>query len=139
MRKIFFIGLIAVLLGSCSLDNPSEEANDYRAEFVPIATVEMPETFELGETYVIPYTYYRPTTCHLFGEIFYEGNQNQHIIYLTNTVLTGGASCETLTNEIINRTFDFTVSSNDTYYFKFWQGLDENGQDMYLEFEVPVN
>ena len=139
MRKILSIGLIALLLGSCSADSPGDTTSYYN-EFVPIATVEMPETFQLGQTYIIEYTYNRPTTCHLFYNLLYETDQNVATIAVNNTVLTGGgASCEPLTDEIVSRSFDFAVYNSNTHYFKFWQGKDDSNEDIFLEFEVPVN
>ena len=35
-------------------------------------------------------------------------------------------------------TFNFYVTSNGSYIFKFYQGEDTNGQDVFLTIEVPV-
>ena len=140
MRKILFIGVFAMLLGSCSADSPSDTNSSYYNDYVPIATVEMPEAFEFGQSYVIEYTYYKPTTCHLFNDLIYDDEANVHTIIIRNTVLTGGgADCQSLTNEVVSKSFDFVASNTSTHYFKFWKGLDDSCQDIFLEFEVPVN
>jgi hypothetical protein len=40
--------------------------------------------------------------------------------------------------ELVDATFNFIVTSNGTYIFKFWQGEDDNGNDLYYIVEVPV-
>ena len=35
-------------------------------------------------------------------------------------------------------TFNFMVTGNGSYIFKFWQGEYANGDDQYLTIEVPV-
>ena len=139
MRKLFFIGFVMLFLGSCSVDSATD-VNEFRTEFVPIATVEVPETFQLGQSYNIQYTYYRPTNCHVFNDLYTVASQNQTTIAVINTVITGGVeSCEPLTNEVESRSFNFAVTNSSTHYFKFWQGQDDSGQDIYLKIEVPVN
>jgi len=139
MRKILFASFIMLLLGSCSVE--SDRINDgFYFEYVPIETVDMPAEFELGQTYEIEYTYYRPTTCHVFNDLYYVAEFNQRTIAVINTVYPESSSpCEDLELEIITRTFNFVVNNNSTYYFRFWQGTDSNNQDLYLEIEVPVN
>ena len=34
--------------------------------------------------------------------------------------------------------FYFTCLYEGTYYFRLWTGEDENGEQQYIEFEVPV-
>ena len=58
---------------------------------------------------------------------------------LVNTVYED-ANCETLdasNNETV-ATFNFQVNDMNTQVFKFWQGKDDNGNDLYLVVEVPV-
>ena len=139
MRKILFIGLVTLLLGSCSVE--SDNINDgFYFEYVPIETVDMPAEFELGQSYEIEYTYYRPSTCHVFNDLYYVAELNQRTIAVINTVYPESSSpCEDLELEVITRTFNFVVNNNSTYLFRFWQGTDSNDQDLYLEIEVPVN
>lgn len=140
MKKMLLIGFVSLLLASCVSDSDTI-ANDFRTEYVPIATVNMPEEFQLGQVYSIEYTYYRPTTCHTFLNLYYEvGDQGLRTIAITNRVYTGGdATCESLIDEVITRTFNYSVDTAETHHFRFWQGKDDSGNDVYLEFEVPVN
>jgi hypothetical protein len=47
-------------------------------------------------------------------------------------------SCEDLADDLVEVTLDFIAIYNQTYVFKFWQGLDENDNDLYYVVEVPV-
>jgi len=38
----------------------------------------------------------------------------------------------------VDVSFDFKVIYTGTYVFKFWQGKDVNGNDLYYIVEVPV-
>jgi len=142
MKRLFFIVFALLTLGSCSLNNDDGEVRvgDFYFEYVPITTVEMPTVFQLGETSTVEYTYHRPTTCHSFNDLFYDVTGNTRTIAVINTVVVGGNPCAQLSEELVTRTFNFSVNSSGPYLFRFWQGVnEENGEDIYLEFEVPVN
>ncbi|WP_420571349.1 hypothetical protein [Kordia sp.] len=138
MKRILFLALVVSLtfLKSCSVDdNPAE----FQFEFLPIETVEIPAEFNLGNTYTISVTYKRPTTCHSFSNFQYiQEPENVRNISVVNFVTVRG-NCETLEEDFLTETFDFSVLDSNPYTFKFWQGKDDNGQDMYLIYEVPVN
>jgi hypothetical protein len=100
----------------------------------------MPAEFELGENYVIEYSYYKPSNCHVFNDLNYISDFNTLTIFVVNTVFPDAQSpCMTLNDELITRVFNFTADNSETYYFKFWKGVDEEGRDVFLEIEVPVN
>ena len=137
MKKIVFLILLVglALFNSCAVDDSVAE---FQIEFVPIETVEIPAEFDFGETYTITVTYKRPTTCHSFSSFNYVPEQgNVRNVAVVNFV-TFGNDCETLEDDVQSESFSFSVLDTNTYTFKFWQGKDDNGQDMYLIFEVPV-
>jgi|UniRef100_UPI00404B7BE7 hypothetical protein len=134
MKKIIFLLLIAISFSSCSVD---DDANNFYYEILPIESVIIPEEFELGQTYEITVTYLRPTTCHVFNNFYYESELNQRTIAVVTTVYQNN-DCLVLIDEEAQATFNFMVNSNGTYVFKFWQGEDENGNDLYYIVEVPV-
>jgi hypothetical protein len=41
--------------------------------------------------------------------------------------------------EEIETFFNFIVLYDEPYLFRFWSGQDENGNDEYIEIEVPIN
>lgn len=134
MKRFFFIYLTIITFLSCSVD---DDSIDYNFEFIPIEEVGIPESFNLGETYQIDLTYYRPTTCHAFHDFYYVANENQRTVAIINIVYDN-SNCEPLEDELMEVSFDFKAIYNQTYMFKFWQGEDDNGDDIYLIYEVPV-
>ncbi len=121
MKRLFFICITLLTLWSCSLDD-----NSIDFEFIPIEDVVIPESFTLGEVYQIDVTYYRPTTCHAFHDLYYVAEENQRTVAVINIVYDN-SNCQPLNDELIETSFNFNVVYDQTYVFKFWQGMDENG------------
>ena len=138
MKKILFLALVAGLtvFNSCSVD---DNTADFQFEFIPIETVEMPEEFNFGDTHTISVTYKRPSTCHSFSNFQYiQETGNVRTVAVVNFV-TSGNNCEALEEDFQTETFSFSVLDAEPYTFRFWQGKDDSGQDIYLIYEVPVN
>lgn len=139
MKKLFFfVGLITIFL-SCSLDDSGIE--DFNFEILPIEEVVIPNEMRFGNVYTISYTYFKPSTCHFFNNLYSVEENNIKTIAVINKVLNNNDNiiCETITNEMVEMSFVFVVNNNEgNYIFKFWQGEDENGQENYLVFDVPI-
>ncbi|MGJ8591386.1 MAG: hypothetical protein ACSHXF_02490 [Aquaticitalea sp.] len=135
MKHLLVTCFLILSLTSCSLEN------DYipvaQQEYVPIASVEVPEEFVLGEIYPIYVTYLRPSGCHLFYNFYYEAEENQRTVAVINTVYSN-SECQTYDQEEVEVSFDFMPNQSGTYVFRFWQGKDEAGNDTYYIVEVPV-
>lgn len=136
MKRIFLLSILMCGLFSCSTDN--DTINTFTVT-LPIESVIIPEQFEFGQVYPIDVTYLRPTNCHLFNTFFVENNGDETTVILVNTVYEN-ANCESLTedNNETQVSFNFQVNEMNTQIFKFWQGKDDNGSDLYLVVEVPV-
>jgi hypothetical protein len=134
MKKLFLSSLFLILFASCSLDDNSV---NYNLEILPIESVEIPDSFTLGETYPITVSYFKPSTCHAFREFYYLKNNNERTVAVINYDYIDN-NCTDLTDELVEATFNFIVTSNGSYIFKFWQGVDDNDVDQYLTIEVPV-
>ncbi|GAB1858593.1 hypothetical protein MHTCC0001_34320 [Flavobacteriaceae bacterium MHTCC 0001] len=134
MKKFIILGFTLMLLFSCSPDN---EQPSFRNVFLPIESVDIPDEFTLGEVYPMTVTYLRPSTCHIFRNFYYERENNERTVAVVSTLFEQN-NCEDLTDVLLTATFDFHVTSNGSYIFKFWQGKDENEEDIFLEIEVPV-
>jgi len=122
-------------MNSCTPDNgPS-----YTLELRPIVSVDIPTEFTLGQTYPITVHYSRPTTCHIFNQLYYDKNLNVRTIAVECAVQESN-NCQDLTgtNAVGDYTFNFYVTSNGSYIFKFYQGKDASGNSIFLEYEVPV-
>jgi hypothetical protein len=133
MKRLIIITLSLILFASCSKDDGPE----YSLEVLPVESVNMPESFTLGEIYPITVSYLRPTTCYSFKEFYYGKNLNERTVAVLNYNFQDN-NCQELSDELVEATFNFIVTSNGSYIFKFWQGIDENDEDQYLIIEVPV-
>lgn len=136
MKKLFLIAFLIVgLFSSCSIDD--NEPN-YHMEVLPVYEVDIPDSFVLGETYPIKVYYFRPSSCHSFNGFYYDKELNVRTVAVQSLVVEE-SNCITLSEELVEASFDFYVTSNGSYVFKFWTGVDETGEDTFLEYEIPVN
>ena len=135
MKKILSLLALFLLFNSCSTDS----GPNYLFEILPITTVDIPTEFTLGQTYPITVHYLKPTTCHHFSSLYYAKDLNIRTIAVESAVEQGN-NCVDLSpaDGAANYTFNFYVTSNGSYIFKFYQGKDANGQNIYLQYEVPV-
>jgi len=139
MKKVLLLGIIITSVLSCRLDNSTEE--EFFFEILPIESVNLPSEMRFQESYTINYTYFKPSTCHIFNDLYYLSEGNVRTIAVINTVLNevNNVVCQPLTDELEERSFTFFCGNNSgTYIFKFWQGEDENGDDIYMFVEVPI-
>ncbi|MGC1205683.1 MAG: hypothetical protein WA839_12460 [Flavobacteriaceae bacterium] len=134
MKRLLVLCLTLVLFASCSLD---DDSTNYSFEILPVESVDIPDEFVLGETYPITVSYFRPSTCHSFREFYYLKENNERTVAPVNYVFEQN-NCESLEENLVEATFNFMVTSNGSYIFKFWQGEDANNEDQYLILEVPV-
>jgi len=135
MKKIIALFALLVALNSCS---PSDGV-EYQLKLVPIASVDIPTEFTLGQTYPITVRYNKPTTCYYFNQLYYEKDLNVRTVAV-ECAEEQSNNCHELSgaDAVSEFTFNFYVTSNGSYIFKFYQGKDENGQDLFLQYEVPV-
>ncbi|UKM65636.1 hypothetical protein GSB9_02207 [Flavobacteriaceae bacterium GSB9] len=134
MKKFALLCLALLLVFSCSVE---DDGTSYSFEVLPVEIVDIPEEFVMGETYPITVSYYRPSTCHGFKEFYYQKENNQRTVAPINYVFDS-SNCETLEDALTDATFNFKVTCNGSYIFKFWQGKNENDESQYLTIEVPV-
>lgn len=133
MKKLVLLVSILFLFNSCQLDD-----NDFHVEILPVNSVEMPAEFELGAVYQITMEYYRPTNCHSPYGIYYEKDLNIRTCAIKNLVEERG-NCAPVENVLVQETFTFKVTNTGNYIFKFWTGEDTEGNDTFLEYDIPVN
>lgn len=136
MRKIISLLALIFISNSCSTDTgPS-----YLYEVLPIESVDIPTNFTLGQTYPITVHYNRPTSCHHFNGLYYEKDLNVRNIAVQSAVEPRSDCQELNAADAANQyTFNFYVTSNGSYLFKFWHGKDDQGNNIYLEYEVQVD
>jgi hypothetical protein len=132
MRRIISLLALFFLFNSCSTDG-----TNYTFELLPIQSVDLPAEFTLGQTYPITVHYNLPTSCHFFNQLYYDKNLNVRTIAIESAVAEQN-NCNETPNDASTYTFNFYVTSNGSYIFRFYQGKDTNGEDIFLEYEVPV-
>jgi len=140
MKKFVLLSLGLIMFWSCSSD-PTDDDN-YHFEILPIAEVDAPETLVADDVNRIIYRYYKPTNCHEYNDLYYVANgfnRTLAVVALVTDTFGSGLPCEPQENVIDERGFDFFAAPGATSYtFKFWQGEDENGKDIYLTMQIPV-
>jgi hypothetical protein len=141
MKKIVSLLALFFIFNSCDTSNDSP---NYLFELLPVESVDIPTEFTLGGTYDITMHYKKPTTCHFFNSLYYEksinsdNTKNIRTIAIEDAVLQSD-NCQDTPDNMVEHTFKFTVTSDKPYIFKFWQGQDTAGNNIFLEIEVPVN
>ncbi len=135
MKHFIPLFLVAFLIFGCS-DN-DDNLHDYHLEYVNVISADLPDEFIYGLTYRINVTIEMPNSCYFFYnqyDYFYEGTSR--LIYPIGHV-DDGVPC---TPNITETTFSIPVQAlqREPYIFKFYQGEDDNGQDIFLTIEVPV-
>ncbi|AUS05271.1 hypothetical protein [Pseudotamlana carrageenivorans] len=133
MKRLIALFLTIALFTSCSVD----EGTSYHSELLPVESVNIPDEFEMGKTYPIEVFYYQPTSCYSFYNFYYKKHNNERTVAPSNLVIDSN-NCESTEDILVGNTFNFVVTGNGSYVFKFWQGKDDDGEDQYLVIEVPV-
>lgn len=138
MKKFVTLLILTVVatfaFASCDVN---DDSTNYTFEFAKIDSVSIPTSFVYGETKEIKVYYNRPTTCHYYDGFYYERDLNTRTVALQMVVLTD-QTCEPLENEVLEASFNFYVSGEGPYLFKFFKGTDATGQNTFLEYEIPV-
>ena len=132
---LFLLPVLFISIFGCSTDDsPAEEPVAY--EKVKILSTNLPAQLKVGDKIMLRLTYDRPTRCHKFLGIDYEELKGA-LYFGVVTVYDKDQVCE---NEDLtaSTSFEFTPEPVDFYIFKFWQGRNEQGEDIYLTVEVPV-
>lgn len=133
MKKLVVLAMSLFVL-SCSLSDDSDISTNV---LLPIENAVLATEFERGEIYDIYLTYLRPSSCHIFNDIYFAAESNENTVAIIETYFNGPESCNEL-NEMHEAILRFKAGDEDSYVFKFWQGEDDNGDDQYLIIEVPV-
>ncbi|WP_396602675.1 hypothetical protein [Algibacter sp. R77976] len=134
MKKLLVLCLTLIICASCSID---DDNTSYSFEILPVESVDIPDEFMMGEVYPITVSYFRPSNCHAFKEFYYLKENNERTVAPITYVFDQN-NCETIDDDLVEATFNFQVTSNGSYIFKFWQGEDTDGETQYLTIEVPV-
>ncbi len=134
MKNSFLSFIAIVLLAGCSL---SEDDDNFDFKTLPVKEATVPSEFNFGETYQITITYDLPNGCHTFDSLFFRQDADERIVAVNAIVALQIACTEAIIEESF--TFDITALQETDYVFKFWKGVDVNGENIFEEIVVPVN
>ncbi|MES2487713.1 MAG: hypothetical protein V4581_17425 [Bacteroidota bacterium] len=139
MKKILILLTALITMASCSMDNDTQE---FELEFLPVLSVEAPQSVTPGQTANFKVFYKRPTDCYFVNGFDYTADGAIRNVALQAIVIQD-ADCLSLENtaaESINLPFQCPpVYSYSAYLFRFYQGKNaDTGENQYLEIEVPV-
>ncbi|MEK6152313.1 hypothetical protein WIW50_03595 [Flavobacteriaceae bacterium 3-367] len=137
MKKAFLFLLMIGLLGFAGC-NTDDDATGVQIVILQVTDADFPVTFTVGEVYTIEVTFLIPDACTLFeGFDFTSTGLTERQIVAIGTRFPEEACLPDM--EERTATFDFEVFHDQTYIFRIWTGTDENGENEFLTFEVPVN
>lgn len=134
MKRVLFLLSMFLVLNSCNLNDDGEK---YHLELLAVEEATVPDSFELDGVYEIKIKYYRPTSCHSYDGLYYDKHLNIRTIAVRNIVFERN-NCVPVNTELTEVSFNFHVTNNGSYVFKFWKGTDANGENIFEEIEVPV-
>ena len=136
MKKTLSLLIVFITL-SCSVDEGEQSQIFYEA--IKIEVVNIPDEFQLNEKYKITINYLMPTNWNVFKDLSFEKNEySRTVAVVAVKYITKENECNVINTEC-EATFDFLATQTERYLFKFWQGKNNEGEDIYLEIEVPVN
>lgn len=123
-----------VPLVSCNLE---DDTVNFHFVNLQVVEAELPESFELLKTYEVKVTYLNPNNCTFFeGFNVAKTGPTERMVVAVGSQLDE-AACAQVADEVVEY-FAFTCYYTDTYVFRFWSGLDAEGNPQYLEYQVPV-
>ncbi|WP_412985020.1 hypothetical protein [Pontimicrobium sp. IMCC45349] len=132
--KYLIVVMLALTITSCSDD---DDGHAFYLEYAKVLNANVPEQFQYGHTYQINMTVELPNSCYFFYnqfDYFYDGNSR--LVYPIAHVDIED-TCEPIITED-ELIISVRALQSEPYLFKFYQGKDENGEDLFLTIEVPV-
>ena len=135
LKRLVWVMLV-FFVTACTLDSGVES----HFEVLPIESFEVPNEFVHGETYEILIRFYQPSDCHFFSGIFWQRDHNVRVVG-AQSIVERRNNCVDLDKSeehLLTRSFHFHVTHNHPYIFRFYKGLDEEGNHMFEEIEIPV-
>ena len=135
MKKIVLIFVALLLFIGCSLND--EKNIKFHMELLPVHSTTFPAKFTKDVEYDIPIQFVRPSNCHVFEGFYYDKNLNIRTIAIQSSVLEQDnciVSPEATSTQILR----FKPTTETSYIFKLWKGVDAAGADIYEEITIPV-
>lgn len=145
MKKIAFLLVSVLALGSCSVD---DDSSNLGYELAVVQEADFPEFFEMGEVYNIDVTYTLPSACHnsLIPNSLdvrrgsTSGDLRREIYVMAWTSYDPELTDCNAQEDDLDKTesFRILIDEDEDYTFHLWTGSDNDGKAIYTEVTVPV-
>ena len=135
MKKIILLLLASILFYAC-LDKDNDTLNvDY--EIIKIDAYTVPTSFTFGQKDTIKLKYSLKDGCTYFDNIYYEYQDTARIVAVKSITYLDNNCTQAITQQEYN--LIVTARQEQDYVFKFYKGIDANGNSIFEEAVVPVN
>tara|TARA_R110002050_G_scaffold342_2_gene2215 strand:- start:1076 stop:1480 length:405 start_codon:yes stop_codon:yes gene_type:complete len=134
MKKILLLFAGLFLFYACL--NNDDQVN-YGYEILPIDEYTVPASFTFGEKDTVKVKYTLLNGCYNFDNIYYEYQDTARIVAVRAIVYVD----ENCTEMVTQKEYELivTATQREDYLFKFYKGVDANGENIFEEVVVPVN
>ena len=134
IKFIALLALISIAFSSCDISDDNQPRIFYSTLF--ITDVEIPDPFVFGEVNEIIVRYNNPSDCYRFDQFAVRSDLNVREIAVVSSFIESADCVEG--NIPTEQVLRFLPTSNGTIVFKFLTGIDDAGEEEFLEIEVEV-
>jgi hypothetical protein len=134
MKRLVCLILIALSVVSCELG----EGDNTQFVLGPIQEVAMASTYKVDSISQIMVTCIRPTECHIFNGFYYDVNGFNRTVAMEFAVIDSGDCLPDVNPYEYEVPLNFKPQAPGTYHFKFWNGVDQDGNDTFFEADAVV-
>lgn len=137
MKRIILTCLFSIILFSCSLDDGLDDYGNFKTEILPIDEITLPTSLNYEEKYTIPFKYTLPDGCHSYDQLYYASKDSTRTVAVYVLVDQSEGACDDVVVQEEDE-FVLTVSQTEDYIFKIWKGTNDQDEDVFEEYIVPV-
>ncbi len=135
MKKFIYICFLSIFLFSCSDDDT--DFKKFHFERLTIDEITFPDSFNYNELDTVWFTYTLPTKCHYSYELEYIPVDSTRYISIISYVDDEQDTCVDVTTQ--KESFiPIKISQTEDYLFKIWKGVNDDNENIYEEYTVPV-
>lgn len=134
--RFLIIGLLCFFtLSACSIE---DDAARITYQYVGVNNVVVPDSFVFGQSYDLEASLELPNDCYIFSGFEMEIFDNQRFVRAVLTQIEVNGTCENAAPQIITEQLTFQALQREDYIFKFLTGYDTSGNEVYVEYVIPV-
>lgn len=135
MKVIVKTLICFLLLSACSIEDDSMRIS---YQYVGVSDIVVPDSFVLGQSYDLEATLELPSDCFIFSGFEMDIFDNQRYVRAVLTQIEANGTCENTEPQMITEQLTFQALQREDYIFKFLTGYDDLGNEIYLEYTIPV-